>query len=253
MTSDRPDFTEASTTVGRDRIQLEAGYTMFLDRENGSTRRSESYPEALLRIGMFADWFEWRLGVNFAREQTKTKVPTAQPDGSTLFLDQTAHVNGMQDLYVGFKLALTEQKAYLPEMAIIFQATIPTGSDELSNKQVNPGFNYLYSWEVVEDLISIGGSLGYNRVLGDDRHYQYVLSHSWTVGYTLTENLGAYTEVFAFFPTSATSPDATPQYYFDGGFQYFFSDNLAFDIRAGVGLNRHADDFFVGAGFVYRR
>src|SRR5262245_16334500 len=41
IVTDRPDFTEASTTVGRGRVQLEAGYTYFRDRSGGSTQIGE--------------------------------------------------------------------------------------------------------------------------------------------------------------------------------------------------------------------
>ena len=37
LASDRPDFTEASTTVGRGVVQLEMGYTLF-DNDDGGTR-----------------------------------------------------------------------------------------------------------------------------------------------------------------------------------------------------------------------
>src|SRR5262245_10367572 len=60
--SDRPDFTEASSTVGKGRIQLEAGYTYIRDRPGSVTTHSHSYPEALLRIGALAEWLEFRLG-----------------------------------------------------------------------------------------------------------------------------------------------------------------------------------------------
>jgi hypothetical protein len=59
---DRPHLPEASTTVGKGRIVLESGYTFT---GKGSTFSSHAYPEALLRIGMFADWFEFRVGQNF--------------------------------------------------------------------------------------------------------------------------------------------------------------------------------------------
>jgi hypothetical protein len=72
------------------------------------------------------------------------------------------------------------------------------------------------------------------------------------VNYTLTKKLGAFTEWFALFPHSALDPDVGPQYYLDGGFAYRFTPNTQFDIRAGVGLNRHADDFFAGTGFSFR-
>lgn len=104
IVTDRPDFTEASSTVGKGRVQLEGGYTFSRNRETG-VREDHSYPELLLRVGLFADWFEFRLGQNFS---------TARgfgPNGGPF------DVSGGDDLYTGFKLGLTEQKKALPEMA----------------------------------------------------------------------------------------------------------------------------------------
>jgi hypothetical protein len=42
------------------------------------------------------------------------------------------------------------------------------------------------------------------------------------------------------------------QQYFNGGFSYLITDNFMWDIRAGVGLNDAADDFFTGTGFSVR-
>ncbi|MBY0513076.1 MAG: transporter, partial [Gemmataceae bacterium] len=52
LASDRPDFTEASSTVGKGRVQLEGGYTFTRDHSGEVATTSHSYPEALLRIGM---------------------------------------------------------------------------------------------------------------------------------------------------------------------------------------------------------
>ena len=43
-----------------------------------------------------------------------------------------------------------------------------------------------------------------------------------------------------------------PQHYFNGGFTYRLTPDIQFDVRTGVGLNRHADDFFAGTGFAVR-
>jgi hypothetical protein len=61
-----------------------------------------------------------------------------------------------------------------------------------------------------------------------------------------------YLETYGLIPVSAIAPDAGPQYYADGGFVYRVTNNFQLDIRAGIGLNRRADDFFTGAGFAYR-
>lgn len=237
--TDRPDFTEASSTVGRGRIQLEAGYTFIRDRSDGTTTKSHSYPEALLRIGMFADWFELRLGQNFSN----TRTPVVG------FVDT---LSGGEDLYLGIKLALTEQNKYLPETALIVQSLIPTGHPDLTANQMLPGMNYLFGWDIIDDCLSAGGSFQANRTIDDVGHYYVEVAQSFTLGYSLTKKLGAYTEWFAFYPCGALAPDVGPQHYFDGGFTYKVTDNLQLDIRAGVGLNRRAEDFFAGSGFAVR-
>jgi len=257
IATDRPDFTESSTTVGKGRIQLESGYTFIRDRGNGTRLTAHSYPEALLRIGMFAEWFELRLGQNLADERA------VMPDGSV------EAARGAEDLYVGVKLALTEQQKWLPEMSLVPQMFVPSGAPGLSAREVLPGLNWLYGWDVIKDCISFAGSTQANRVRGslilpvlfdgsgsqiavNGKHSYLEVAQSLTVGYTLTKKLGAYTEWFAIFPHSALDPEVGPQQYFNGGFTYKFTPNTQYDIRAGVGLNKHADDFFAGTGFSFR-
>jgi hypothetical protein len=43
-----------------------------------------------------------------------------------------------------------------------------------------------------------------------------------------------------------------PQHYFNGGFTYLFNNDVQWDIRAGVGLNEAADNFFAGTGLSLR-
>ena len=136
---DRPHLPESSTAVGKGRIVLESGYTFT---KKGSAFTSQTYPEALLRIGMFADWFEFRLGQSFLnREQTVAGVRT--------------RAEGAQDLYLGIKLALVEQQGLLPEIAVIPQMTLPTGSKTVGAGKVLPGLNVDCAWEVINERFSI--------------------------------------------------------------------------------------------------
>lgn len=238
LQSDRPDFTEASTTVGKGVVQFEGGYTYTRDREGNTTTTPHSYPQSLLRIGLFADWFEFRLGQDFSDIRTTGEV--------------NSHITGAEDTYLGIKLALTEQAKFLPETALILQATIPTGHSSLTADLTLPGINFLFSWEVIKDKIDIGGSLQVNKAVDDLGSSYFEIAQSLTVGYTLTERLGAYTEWYALYPSGALSPNIGPQYYFDGGFTYKVTKNIQFDINAGIGLNREADDYFIGSGIVLR-
>jgi hypothetical protein len=234
IATDRPDFTEASSTVGKGRIQLEAGYTYFRDRSGGITSHVHSYPEALFRVGMFADWFELRVGQNFAS------------GGSPGLYD-----SGATDLYLGVKLGLTEQHRFLPEAALVIQTTVPTGADAFTSGKMLPGLNLLYGWDVIPDRITLGVSSQANAAVDDAGRSFALLAQSLTVGYGLTDKLGAYTEWFALFPHGATLGGG-PEYYFDGGFTYKVTNDFQLDVRAGVGLNRNATDYFTGVGFAYR-
>ena len=239
IVTDRPDFTEASKSVGKGRIQVEMGYTYIQDRSNGTNFQGHSYPEVLLRLGLFTEWFELRIGQNFGNEQLGT-------------FGDNAHTNGAEDLYLGARFDLTEQKGWLPESSLILQMLVPTGSDGFSDEKVLPGANLIYSWEVIPDCLSMAGSTQANRARDDSGDEYTELAQSFTLGYTLTDKWGAYTEWFALFPAGATAPDVGPEQYFNGGFTYRVTNNLQFDIRAGVGLNDRADDFFTGTGFAFR-
>lgn len=64
------------------------------------------------------------------------------------------------------------------------------------------------------------------------------------------EHWGGYTEWFVLAPSG--SDVARTQHYFDGGFIFPVTNDLQFDIRAGVGLSEASDDFFGGVGAVVR-
>jgi hypothetical protein len=196
-----------------------------------------SYPELLTRIGVFADWLEFRIAYNHA---------SVSEEFNPLPLN---NFSGGEDLYLGFKLMLTPQEGILPEMSIMPQWTVPTGHDEFSADIVLPGVNWLYGWDV-NDWLSTAGSTQVNKAADDDGEIYHELAQSWTFGYTLTERIGAYTEWFALFPSG--SDVARTQHYFNGGFIFPVTNNLQFDVRAGVGMNDAADDMFAGAGMVVR-
>jgi hypothetical protein len=82
IVTDRPDFTEASSTVGAGVVQLEMGYTFFKNNDDGADQKTHSFPETLLRVGMFADWFEFRADWNYAVEKTEIGGISNRVDGA---------------------------------------------------------------------------------------------------------------------------------------------------------------------------
>lgn len=237
LVTDRPDFTEASSTVGLGVAQLEFGYTYTYDTSGGQSTRTQSVGEPLLRVGMLANWLEFRIALFPLVERTRT----ASISNSTA---------GTGDLYLGLKIGLTPQEGVLPEMALIPQMNVPTGSRAFTSDAVEPGVNWIYSWEI-NDFLSTAGSTQGNRRIDDSGDAYLEVAQSWTASYSLTDKLGAYTEWFVLIPNGADT--AHNQHFFNGGFTFLINNDVQFDIRAGWGLNEAAADFFAGTGLSVRR
>ena len=231
---DRPHFPEATTTVGLDRAVFESGYTFT--RKDAAF--SHSLPEALLRVGVLADWFELRVGQNFLVERRTV--------GGT-----TTDASGAQDLYLGAKLAVTAQHGLLPAIALIPQTTVPIGSADVTAGRVLPGLNADFSWEVIENRFGIE-LLVANNMVRDEVAAHHELATGLTGVVQLTRNLEAFAEWDAFYPTGGPA-DVGPRHYVVGGLVYFVTPDLALDARAGVGLNSRSDDLIAGVGFAIRR
>lgn len=230
--TDRPNFTESPFTVGRGRVQFEAGFTRVTDRSESAHHQSDSYPELLLRTGVIAEWMELRVGLNYARAT----------NGDT---DGTSTARGFNDTYVGIKIALTEQDGWLPHTAILPQATLPTGSETMTEKIVKPGVNFLYTWDLNDDIAFCGSTQG-NRAQNEDAVTYIEVAQSFSLECSLTDDFAWFGEWFAFFPTSDVGVD--PQHYFDTGVMYLVNNSFQLDARVGFGLNDAADDTFWGVG-----
>jgi len=231
LVTDRPDFTEASSTVGRGVTQLEFGYTYTKNHDEMMDEKTHSYPEVLLRQGLLEDWLELRLAWNY----------------SNLELGVTEDA-GAEDLYLGFKIALTPQDQFLPEMALIPQMTVPTGENAFSSDKVLPGLNWIYGWEL-NDSLSTAGSTQFNRAV-DESEVHTEWAQSWTIATSLTKKIGGYAEWFGIFPDGAVT--AKTEHYFNGGFTYLLNHDVQWDVRGGVGLNDDSDDYFIGTGLSVR-
>lgn len=238
MVTDRPHVSEATSTVGLGRIQLETGYTYFSDREGGTTRTMHSFPEPLLRWGVLAEWFELRLGYNYLSE-------IERPAGGG-----RVSRAGSDDMLLAAKVALAKQRGVLPDLTIFPQFRLPTGSPGVTANRVLPGVNIAYSWAITE-LLEIECNTVFNMKVDDAGHDYLETLQTLNIEYDLSERWLGFTEFLAFMPASSIA--AVPEYYFHYGIQRFITPNLQFDIHSAVGLNRSADNLaFTGVGLSWR-
>jgi hypothetical protein len=235
--TDRPHVAEATTTVGLGRLQVENGYTYFFDDEDGTQTATHSYPETLLRLGVFREWFELRFQYNFFTENTAAAGARTS-------------LTGGDDIYLGAKVALTEQYGILPEFTVFPQMRVPVGHPNFTAGEVLPGVNFAYSWMLTKKL-ELEANTQVNRRRDDGlNHFYTEILQTINFEYDLCERLMLFNEFILQMPCGAVVQPC--QYYEHAGFHYFFLPNFQLDIHAAVGLNRAADDFFGGTGLSWR-
>jgi Putative MetA-pathway of phenol degradation len=233
--ADRPHLPEAATAVGKGRVVLESGYTFS---EKGAAY-SQSFPEALLRVGVLADWFELRIGQNVLDQERLGPGGRGSAFGAT-------------DLYLGAKVVLTEQRGLLPALALIPQVTVPTGGRAVTADRVLPGLNVDGAWGVIDDLLNVEFVIATNQVADDIHHAPVEVATGLTGALHVTRALEVFVEWDAAYPSGSDRPGAGPRHSAVGGLVYFVSKDLAVDLRVGTGLSARAPDLLVGAGFAVR-
>lgn len=238
MTSDRPHISEATSTVGLGRIQLESGYTIVRDSGGGQSFRSYSYPEPLLRIGVLREWLELRLGTNYLNQVESDPTIGA------------VRSRGMDDMYFGGKVALVKQYGVLPDLTIFPQMRIPTGAESLTAGRVLPGANIAYSW-ALSRRVELECNTVFNSKVSDAGQYVDLLQTA-NFEFDLGPRWIYFTEFYCFQPMS-NKPTLDTQAYFHTGTQYFLLPEVQFDVHAAVGLNAAADNLSnTGSGLCIR-
>lgn len=226
LVGDRPDFTESAITVTAGRVQVEAGAT---HTDSGPVESLE-LGEVLVRIGLTPK-LELRVGLpSYARVDDPG---VGDPSG---FVDSS----------LGVKIALSAARGWTT--ALLVGTSLPTGSTELGERHAQPGVVLAAERDLTES-ISLGTNLGY--AYSSDGGVQFGEAFaSVAVGVPLGESAGAFFELFGTVPSSSGGPET---YFFDSGITRGLGPNFQLDLRVGAGLNSAADDFFVGAGLIWRR
>ncbi len=234
--TDRPHIAEAATTVGLGHVQIETGYTYYLDRDAGTRVQTHSYPETLFRIGMFQEWFEFRIAYNYLSQQTDSSAGRVR-------------VGGSDDLYLGAKVALAKQSGILPELTIFPQMKVPSGGSAFTAGQVLPGVNFVYAWHVT-DKFELECNTQVNKRLDDDDHFYTEYLQTVNFEFDLNEKFMVFNEFVLFSPVGSHTNHV--EWYTHPGVHYFILPNVQLDVHAAVGLNRSAIDMFGGSGLSWR-
>lgn len=216
IATDRPDFTEGTSSVAFGRLQVEAGTTLAREPGVGTVL---SVPEMLLRAGL-GSGFEARIALP---DFVGTAPFTAEADGS------------LADALVGFKAELGQAAGL--DAAVIVEVSVfgDTGPSPRAlfvvGRDVGPAF-------------SVGGQAEATY----DREAERVL-----VGGTLVGGLGLSRRVGTFAEVAASAvPGGPAAVVLHHGYTVALAPALQLDAHGGVGITATAPDVFVGAGLGVR-
>ena len=231
LVTDRPDATEASSTVGAGVIQMELGgfYTSY--EENHFKTETFTYNTTLVRYGILEN-LEFRLGWNFE----ETRYTISGIDGPDV-------LSGWSPLLAGAKIDIAQENGLQPEIAFIGHLFLSFTAGE-DYKPENTGADFRFS---LSHTLSEKSSLGYNigAQWGDDSPevgYIYTLAY----GYSITNTFGAYAEVYGDIPENNQA-----NHYWDAGLTYLINPNLQLDATLGRSFTK-GQDILISAGISYR-
>jgi len=225
--TDRPDFTEATSTVETGHVQSEGGYTFTRD----GAERAQSIGELLVRIGT-TDWSELRVGVN--------SYDVIGPN--------TSRKSGMEDATLGAKIRLRvggEEPSVVPALSLLVGTTVPTGARTLNDRTWRPEAKLAAAWHLTKRTgLSANGNYSYESDAGE-RFSQWASSLSLDT--ELSSVVGAYAEYYGFY-----GPAFPAKHYINAGVTRALGRDTQLDFRVGTRTNAPFPAYFTGIGLARR-
>ncbi len=231
LVTDRPDATEASSTVGKGILQIETGGWYESFEENNIKSENYTYNTTLVRYGIL-DHLELRMGWDFTEGTTKI-------NGNKL----NNVSSGFSPLLLGVKVDIAEEKGAMPEIALIGHVfPLFTASQDYRPESTGIDFRFSFSHTLSEK-----SSLGYNlgAAWGNDSPEASAI-YTIAYGYSISDTFGLYAELYGDFPE-----DHSANHYWDAGLTYLVSNNLQLDAYVGTSITK-GQDLLIGLGASYR-
>jgi len=229
--TDRPDATEASSTVPKGFLQVETGAFFETFEKNQIKSERFTYNTTLVRYGLSQN-FEIRLGWNLQEDITHVNNQK---------LDNVS--SGFSPLLLGMKVYITEESGWIPEISLIGHIFLPfTASTDYRPETTGVDFRFSLAHTLSEKT-----SLGYNIGMSwgnDSPEASYVYTIAY--GYSISDKFGAYAELYGDLPE-----DNKANHFWDAGLTYLVSNNLQLDMSFGTSITE-GQDLLLSTGLSFR-
>jgi len=231
MITDRPDATESPKTVPFKMFQIETGGLYSSNKDQGVKTELLNFNNTLLRYGLL-DRFELRLAWAISETREKYENESSRVVGS-----------GFAPLVLGAKVEIAEEKGLLPDIGLMVHMSLPfLASTDYKPETTGVSFRFAFA-HTINEKSGISYNLG-ARWADDNPEAAYIYTLSY--GYSITEKLSAYGEVYGNFPVNDKANHSC-----DAGLTYLIKNNLQVDATIGTGFTGN-QDILLGAGVSYR-
>jgi hypothetical protein len=234
LVTDRPTDSASPELVPRRTFQLELGYKFTrLDAPSGRTDTQEA-PDLLARVGI-SERIEARLT---ATGWSFKNLETGQEDG-------------FNDVSLGVKIALADERGKRPQMALLADVSLPAGQAGFTDDYVIPKVLLLAN-HTLGGRVALTWNLGpsfvtrkKNDVTQTDVTLNYAVALSGGVGGPFS----LFGEVFGRLDFGQGLPDS---HTIQVGTTVLLGRLWQVDVRGGIGMVDNVPDWLAGAGLAFR-
>lgn len=221
--TDRPDQTECPFIVPKGFLQFETGMSIEKITSNNILY---NHPSLLIKYGL-SQQLELRIISELVSEKNLKGLS-----------------NGFVPITVGFKVNIWQEKGAIPLTSFIGHLTFGAiATPKFTSTYDAPSFRF-----TMQHTLSKKISLGYNIGAewdGETSTPTYI--YTFTSGFSLTEKLGSYIELYGFLPQKEKADQRA-----DAGFTYLLCNDFMIDLSGGVGITNNAPKKYMALGFSFK-
>jgi hypothetical protein len=218
ISTDRPSFSASPNSVGENIWVLETGY---LYTRNSSGSSSQSLPNVLLRFGL--------------SDETELRM---QWTGYTRNKNGSSTKSGYSDLSLGAKWQINDSTSSTL-FALLAELSVPTGDNSFGSDSYDPKLSLAWSsssslqWFGTASLAHSDGSETFSNGIG--------------LSFAIDESSAWFVEHQMDLPGNGSTA-----HQLNGGISLLRNHDMQFDLHGSLGLNDHAADYSLGAGWSIR-
>lgn len=228
LNPDRPGESRTPELVKGNNLQFEVG---FMKEKIDDNLNFYQHPEGVIRYGLF----------NALELRMKLVSQTIKDNSSKNSL------KGIAPVYFGVKAKILPEYKWLPSIGALAEVGVPSlASGDFFVDGIPFEFRTLFNHNITSRFsLQYNFGVAWNETNNqkDNKQWMYTISPT----YKITDQFHLFIEEYAFLRNGTGA-----EHYFDGGVQYFISNDFVIDLCSGVGLSDISSDYFVEGGLSYR-